>query len=78
MRYKIVDIKNKEKKVRIICRDSKEQVLLKVSLSPDTLECIDKFIPDSLQGFIELNQDSIRRYLNQLNHTQNNTKTYVV
>ncbi|CRK82703.1 hypothetical protein BN000_02647 [Neobacillus massiliamazoniensis] len=75
MRYEIVDIKNKETKVNIRCRDSKEQVFLKISLSPNTLECTDKFIPDSLQRFLELNHDSIQRYLNHLNDIQNDTKT---
>lgn len=75
MRYQIVDIKNMETKVNIRCRDSKEEVLLKITLCPNTLECTDKFIPDSLQSFLELNQDSIRRYLNHLNHIHNETKT---
>lgn len=76
MRYQIVKIKVKEEKVNIKCRDLQEQVFLKVSLRPDTLECTDQFTPESLQRFIELNQVFIRRYLIHLNHAQNNTKTY--
>lgn len=66
MRYQIVEIKNKETKVTIKCRDSQEQALLKISLFLDTLECTDKFIPDSLQRFIELHQDFIREYINYI------------
>ena len=77
MRYQIVEIKNKETTVNIRCLDSQEHVLFKVSLKPDTLECTDKFIPDSLQNYVDLNKDSIRRYLNKLNHKKNDTKTCV-
>ena len=67
MRYQIVEIKNKETTVNIRCLDSQEHVLFKVSLKPDTLECTDKFIPESLQSYVDLNKDSIRRYLNKQN-----------
>jgi hypothetical protein len=75
MRYQIVDIIYKETKVNIKCRDLQERILLKISLTSDTLECTDMLIPDSLQRFIELNQDSIRRYLNYFIHKQIDTVT---
>lgn len=72
MRYKITGIQCKEKEVTIRCLDSQEHVMLKISLMPDTLECMDKFIPDSLQTFVELQQASIRKYLFSRNPIQNN------
>jgi hypothetical protein len=65
MRYQLVDITNKPKKISVRCLDKDEKAILKVSLDPVTLECIDPFIPDSLQNFIGSNQDFI---LNHLNH----------
>lgn len=59
MRYQIVKIINKKEKINIRCWDSQEQILLKVSLNSNTLECTDKSIPDSLQRFVESNQESI-------------------
>lgn len=76
MRYQIVDINNKESNVNIKCRDLQEGVLLKITLTSDTLECTDIFIPDSLQRFIELNRDSIRRYLDFFIHKKIDTETF--
>lgn len=59
MRYQIIKIINKKEKINIRCWDSQEQILLKVSLNSNTLECTDKSIPDSLQRFVESNQESI-------------------
>jgi hypothetical protein len=63
MRYHIVGIKNKKLKVSVKCLDLQENLWLKVSLNPYTLECLDKLIPDSLQNFIQSNQESIINYL---------------
>jgi hypothetical protein len=73
MRYRIVEIKNKEKKVTIKCLDSQEQALLRVSLSLDTFECTDPFIPDGLKRFIESNLVSIRKILLTLNQVHKST-----
>lgn len=60
--------------MNIKCLDAQEHVVLKISLIPDTLECTDKFIPDSLQTFVALQQESIRNYIFSLNHIQNDMK----
>ena len=52
-----------------------EDAWLKVSLNPDTLECIDKLIPDSLQNFVESKQENIREYLINLNEIVNEKKS---
>ncbi|MDP4107998.1 MAG: hypothetical protein Q8935_24015 [Bacillota bacterium] len=72
MRYRIVEIKNKVEKITIRCLDTQEKAMLKVSLSPDTFECTDPFIPATLQGFIEANLVPIRRILLSLNQVQTN------
>lgn len=78
MRYHIVGVKNKSEKVSIQCLDTQEEALLRVSLNPDTLECMDQFIPDSLQNFVQLNQEQIRKYLFTVNYGTKDEKNCIV
>ncbi|WP_070119645.1 hypothetical protein [Bacillus marinisedimentorum] len=59
MRYTISDIQLKKGKVRLICQDLMEEATLHVSLDPDTLECLDPFIPEDLQRCIGKNRNDI-------------------
>jgi len=52
-----------------------EDAWLKVSLNPETLECIDKLIPDSLQDFVHSKQENISKYLINLNEIMNEKKS---
>lgn len=75
MRYQIVEVICKKQKVTVKCYDSQEDAWLKVSLNPDTLECIDKLIPDSLQNFVQSKQENIREYLITLNEIVDEKKS---
>lgn len=65
MRYELIDIVSKQTKISVRCMDKDEKALLRVSLDPVTLECMDPFIPDSLQNFIGSHQQFI---VNHLSH----------
>lgn len=67
MRYHIVEVKYKREKVSVKCMDTQEKALLKISLNPYTLECMDSHIPEILQNFVQLNQENIRTYLLTVN-----------
>lgn len=75
MRYQIVDVICKRQKVTVKCLDMQEDAWLKVSLNPDTLECIDKLIPDSLQDFVQSKLENIREYLITLNEIVDEKKS---
>ncbi|CAH2716726.1 hypothetical protein BACCIP111895_03914 [Neobacillus rhizosphaerae] len=78
MRYHIVGVIYKRQKVTVKCLDTQEDAWLKVSLNPDTLECNDKLIPDSLQNFVQSKQENIRMYLINLNDIANEKKVCIV
>ncbi len=59
MRYTISDIQFKKGKIRLICQDLIEEAILHVSLDPETLECLDPFIPEDLQRCISNNRNDI-------------------
>jgi len=75
VRYQIVEVICKRKKVTVKCFDMQEDAWLKVSLNPETLECIDKLIPDSLQDFVHSKQENISKYLINLNEIMNKKKS---
>jgi len=75
MRYHIVEVICKRQKVTVKCFDMQEDAWLKVSLNPETLECIDKLIPDSLQDFVHSKQENISKYLINLNEIMNKKKS---
>jgi len=75
VRYHIVEVICKKQKITVKCFDMQEDAWLKVSLNPDTFECIDKLIPDSLQNFVQSKQENIRQYLINLNEIMNEKKS---
>ena len=78
MRYHIIEVTDKRQKVSVKCLDTQEDAWLKISLNPDTLECIDKHIPDCLQDYVHSKKEIIRNDLLNVSDRADNKKICIV